>query len=148
VVSAILSSVHAALHAPAAQISHNVILRVLPSVTDLGKLWSVRLTVLALSVFTYGIAVTSHGIHELVETASAFGGAGVFVVTLFALFTRFGGVRSAYASVSSGLIVWLTGKYMVDVSIPYLMSLAVSLVAYVAVGLWEMRLHPQVITSD
>lgn len=148
VVSAILSSVHAALHAPAAQISHNVILRVLPSVTDLGKLWSVRLTVLALSVFTYGIAVTSHGIHELVETASAFGGAGVFVVTLFALFTRFGGVHSAYAAVSSGLIVWLVGKYLIDYSVPYITSLAVSLVAYVAVALVEMRLHPQVITSD
>jgi hypothetical protein len=41
------------------------------------------------------IAITSEGITKLVETASAFGSAGVFVATLFALFSRFGGPASA-----------------------------------------------------
>ncbi len=139
IVSAILSSVHAALHAPAAQISHNIIVRAVPGLSDLGRLWSVRLTVMGLSIVAYVIAVTSHGIHELVETASAFGGAGVFVVAVFALFTRFGGPHSAYVSVISGLLVWTLGKYVFAISAPYLISLACSLAGYVGIALYERR---------
>ena len=67
---------------------------------------------MVLSVIAYLISVSSSHIHDLVETASAFGSAGVFVTALFALFTRFGGPLSAYASVVSGMLVWATGKYV------------------------------------
>lgn len=137
IISAILSAVHAALHAPAAQISHNIVVRVLPNVTERGKLWAVRFTVLALSIVAYSIAVTSHTIKELVETASAFGSAGVFVVTLFALFTRFGGALSAYASSATGLIVWASGEYLIGLSFPYISAILASAVAYVGCGLYE-----------
>ena len=137
VISAILSTVHAALHAPAAQISHNIVLRVLPDVTERQKLWSVRLTVLGLSAFAYVIAVTSHSIRELVETASAFGGAGLFVVALFALFTRFGGAASAYAGALAGLLVWAGLKYLTSSSYPYISALLASAAAYVLVAIWQ-----------
>ena len=78
VISAILSAVDAALHAPASQISHNIVVRLVPGLTDRGKLWSVRLTVMMLSIVAYFLSVTSRRIHDLVETASAFGSAGVF----------------------------------------------------------------------
>ena len=113
IISAILSAVHAALHAPASQISHNIVVRLVPGMTDRGKLWSVRFTVMALSIVAYLLSVTSQRIHDLVETASAFGSAGVFVTALFALFTRFGGAASAYASVAAGMLVWAAGKYAV-----------------------------------
>ena len=73
IISAILSAVHAALHAPASQISHNIIVRLMPRLTERGKLWSVRLTVMILSIVAYLLSVTSQRIHDLVETASAFG---------------------------------------------------------------------------
>lgn len=73
---------------------------------------------MALSLVAYLISVTSERIHDLVETASAFGSAGVFVTALFALFTRFGGPRSALASVGSGMLVWAAGKYVVAVPAP------------------------------
>lgn len=134
IVSAILSTVHAALHAPAAQISHNIVVRLLPATTDRTRLWSVRLTVLALAVVAYIIAIFSHGIHELVETASAFGSAGVFVTTLFALFTRIGGSASAYAAMATGLIVWGGGKYGLGLETPYLWGLALSAMVYLAIA--------------
>jgi hypothetical protein len=68
---------------------------------------------MVLSVIAYLISVTSSHIHDLVETASAFGSAGVFVTALFALFPRFGPL-SAYASVVSGVLVWATGKYLAN----------------------------------
>jgi Na+/proline symporter len=139
IISAILSAVHAALHAPASQISHNIVVRLVPGMTDWGKLWSVRLTVMGLSIVAYLLSVTSQRIHDLVETASAFGSAGVFVAALFALFTRFGGVASAYASVVAGMLVWVAGKYAVGLTAPYLLGLLAAAIAYVGVAVLEPR---------
>jgi solute:Na+ symporter, SSS family len=139
IISAILSAVHAALHAPAAQISHNIVVRLIPDISDSGKLWSVRMTVMVLSVVAFVLAITSHRIKDLVETASAFGSAGVFVTALFALFTRFGGPASAYASVAAGVLVWATAKYALGLTAPYLLGLASAAVGYVGVALLERR---------
>ena len=139
IVSAILSTVHAALHAPAAQVSHNIVVRMIPGIGAHAKLWAVRLTVMGLSVVAYLLALTSDRIHDLVETASAFGSAGVFVVALFALFTRFGGVGSAYASLSAGMLVWLVARFALDFEAPYLTALAAALTAYVGMAVIERR---------
>lgn len=135
IVSAILSVVHAALHAPAAQISHNVVVRLVPGLSDRAKLWSVRSTVMVLSVVAFLISLTSDTIKELVETASAFGSAGVFVATLFALFSRFGGPASAYVSITSGMLVWAVAKYGFHAPTPYLLGLLTALAGYVGAGL-------------
>ncbi len=138
-ISAILSVVHSALHAPAAQISHNLIERVYPGLNERGKLWSVRLTVLALSIVAFLISFTSERIKDLIETASAFGSAGIFVATLFALFTRLGGPLSAYVSVAAGTLVWAGGKYVVGLGTPYLLGLLASFVGYLAAAMLEGR---------
>ena len=139
IISAILSVVHSALHAPAAQISHNLLEVVVPNLTDRGKLWAVRATVLALSIVAFAISFSSEGIKELVETASAFGSAGVFVATLFALFTRVGGPLSAYASVGAGMIVWAGGKYGLGLATPYLFGLLAALTGYIGAALIDNR---------
>jgi Na+/proline symporter len=144
IISAILSVVHAALHAPAAQISHNLIEPMNPRLTDSGKLWSVRMTVLALSVVAALISFSSERIKDLIETASAFGSAGIFVATLFALFTRIGGPLSAYASVAAGMVVWATGKYVLGLSTPYLLGLLAALIGYLGAAAYEGTLKPSV----
>jgi SSS family solute:Na+ symporter len=141
IISAILSAVHAALHAPASQISHNIVVKIVPGISDRGKLWSVRMTVMVLSVVAFVLAITSQRIKDLVETASAFGSAGVFVTSLFALFTKFGGPMSAYASVAAGMLVWAGGKYVLAVPAPYVMGLLAALVAYVGMAAFEPRRH-------
>lgn len=140
IISAILSAVHAALHAPASQISHNIVVRLLPGLSDGGRLWSVRMTVMALCLVAYLISISSNRIHDLVETASAFGSAGVFVAALFALFTKFGGPASAYASVAAGMLVWAAGKYALNLPAPYVLGLLCSAVSYIGVALYEERM--------
>jgi Na+/proline symporter len=135
IISAILSAVHSALHAPASQISHNIIVRIIPQISERGKLWAVRMTVMALSIIAFLIALSSEGIHELVETASAFGSAGVFVATLFALFSRLGGAPSAYASILTGMVLWAVGAYALGLTAPYLLGLSGAAVAYVGAAL-------------
>jgi Na+/proline symporter len=137
IISAILSAVHSALHAPASQISHNIVVRIIPNVSERGKLWAVRTTVMVLSIIAFLIALSSEGIHELVQTASAFGSAGVFVATLFALYTRFGGPASAYASIGAGMLLWAAGDYLLGLTAPYLLGLSGATLAYVGVAVVE-----------
>lgn len=139
IVSAILSVVHSALHAPAAQLSHNVAVRLIPGLTERGKLWLVRATVMALCCVAYVISVLASGIHELVETASAFGSAGVFVATMFALFTRIGGSASAYASIAAGLVAWGGGK-LFHLTAPYLLGLLAATAGYLLLAWYDKRL--------
>jgi SSS family transporter len=140
-VSAILSVVHAALHAPAAQISHNVINRIAPELTDKGRLASVRLSVFGLSIVAYLLAAGFERIKELVEIASAFGSAGAFVVAMFGIFTRFGGPASAALSLIIGIVAWVVAKYGLDAKLPYLTGLGAALAVYVVVGVIEGRLR-------
>ena len=128
IISAILSAVHAALHAPASQISHNIVVRIVPGLSERGKLWCRAPDGDGASIVAFFIAVTSEGIHELVETASAFGSAGVFVATLFALFTRFGGPASAYASIGAGMLrVGGRANMRSGLPAPYLLGLLAAL---------------------
>jgi solute:Na+ symporter, SSS family len=138
-ISAILSVVHAALHAPAAQIWHNVAGPLVPDMSARARLTSVRLAVLALSIVAFLLAQSVERIKELVETASAFGSAGAFVVTMFALFSRFGGPLAASASLAAGILVWAGGRWALGLELPYLTALAAAFAAYVAVGLMEAR---------
>ena len=134
IVSAILSTVHSALHGPASQVAHNIVLRIYPDVPAHAKLWIVRGTVMALSVAAYTLSLSSERIHDLVETASAFGSAGVFVVAIFALFTTYGGVASAYGALLAGMIVWLIAKFAFGFHAPYLLALVCSVAIYVALA--------------
>ncbi|MEZ5853580.1 MAG: hypothetical protein R3D67_02105 [Hyphomicrobiaceae bacterium] len=136
-VSAILSVVHAALHAPAAQLSHNIVTRVVPGLSDRARLRVVRLCVLALSMVAYGLATSVDRIKELVELASAFGSAGAFVVAIFGLFTRFGGSGAAITALLAGSLVWAWGRFVMALETPYLVGLAAALAGYVLVGLIE-----------
>jgi len=72
-----------------------------------------------------------------VEDASAFGGAGVFVVMVFAAFSGFGGTRSAHVALWVGMALQLAGSYLGLVPYPFTVSLFASLAAHLAVGAWE-----------
>ena len=136
-VSAILSVVHAALHAPAAQISHNILVRLRPDTSPKARLTLVRLTVLVLSVVATLMALSVERIKELVEIASAFGSAGAVIVVLFGLFTRFGGAGAAATSLIAGILTWVWAKYFFQLKAPYLMGLGAAFAIYIIVAILE-----------
>jgi Na+/proline symporter len=137
IVSAVLSTVHATLHAPAAHVAHNLLGNMIGPPESLRALWATRATVGALSVVAYALAASSDTIKELVETASAFGSAGVLVTLLFGLFTRFGGPSAALVTILVGIVAWSGAKYALAIQAPYLLALAAALLTYVVVGLTE-----------
>jgi len=133
-ISAILSSVDSALLAAASFVSHNIVLRLKPDLSETMKVTVARGGVAVLGLVAYVLALRAEGISQLVETASAFGSAGVFVAAVFGLFSRFGGPASAYVSIAAGMLVWAAGK-SAGLTAPYLLGLLASAIGYVSVAL-------------
>lgn len=145
-ISAILSTVDSALLAASALVSHNLVLPLAGEVSEGTKVKTARIGVVLFGLVAYSLALTSDGVHELVEQASAFGGAGVFVVVLFALHTRIGDSLSAGGALVVGIIAWILGRYAFSFSTPYLFSMGLSAAIYLALaarspGSW--RIHIQ-----
>jgi len=136
-VSAILSTVDSALLVSGSLLAHNLVLPLLPDSGERIKLRVNRLAVAGFGVLAYLLALTAPSVYHLVEQASAFGGASVFVAMTFGLFTRIGGSRSAVASVVAGVGVYVLGAYVLDLPYPFRSSLAASGLAYLAVSVVE-----------
>ncbi len=130
-ISAILSTVDSCLLAAGSLTSHNLILPLRPGMSERAKVWTARGAVIGFGLVACVIALGSEGILELVETASAFGSSGIFVVGLFGLFSRLGGALSAYAALIVGIVVWAAGDLVLGLTAPYLLSLASAFLAYV-----------------
>ncbi|WP_396627511.1 sodium:solute symporter family protein, partial [Luteitalea sp.] len=97
-VSAILSTVDSCMLAGSTLVTHNVLLPLWPDLSERARLRASRLGVLAMGITAWILALRAESIKDLVETASAFGSAGVFVVACFGLFTAIGGPLSAWVA--------------------------------------------------
>lgn len=128
-ISAILSTVDSSLLAGASLVTHNVVLPIWPDLSERAKLRVSRAGVLAMGLLALALALRSDSIKELVEFASAFGSAGVFVVACFGLFTGIGGSLSAMVSLTTGFGVWAMGAWS-GWPAPYVTALIASLAAY------------------
>jgi solute:Na+ symporter, SSS family len=127
--SAILSKVDSSLLAGSSLVTHNVVLPLRPDLSEQAKLRLSRLGVLTLGALAFVLALRSESIKDLVEFASAFGSAGVFVVACFGLFTGLGGPPSAWAALCTGFLVWATDTWL-EWPTPYATALVVSTLAY------------------
>jgi Na+/proline symporter len=136
-VSAILSTVDSALLVSGSLVAHNVVLPVLPQASERTRLTANRVAVALFGVLAYALALTAPSVYHLVEQASAFGGASVFVAMTFALFTRVGGPRAAVASVVAGVGVYTVGTYVITMPHPFLNSLAAGVLAYLGGAVLE-----------
>lgn len=129
-VSAILSTVDSALLAASSLVSHNLVVPLRPHLSERDKVRVARVGVALFGVLAYGLALGAEGVFALVEEASAFGSAGVFVAIVFGLFTPLGGAASALGSLAAGAGAWIVGAYALDLPYPYLVSLGSALIGY------------------
>jgi Na+/proline symporter len=101
------------------------------------KVRAARTCVVLFGLLAFVMATYADSVYALVEEASAFGSAGIFVVGTLALFTDVGGPRAATAGLVSGLASYVYGSYFAGWETPYLVSLAVSATAYALAALSE-----------
>lgn len=138
-VSAILSTVDSCLLVASSLASHNVLVPLRPGITEAQKVRLARIGVVFFGLVAFALALSADDVYEMVESASAIGSSGVFVATLFALRSSFGGVRAAVAAVVVGTLVYLVGPWIGLADWPYLASLVAAFVAYAAFGAFERK---------
>jgi Na+/proline symporter len=134
--SAILSTVNSTLLIASGLMSHNLIIPTLGITNERTKVVLARAGVALFGVIAYVLAVRSLGVFALVEQASAFGSTGALVTITFGLFTRFGGPRTALATLTLGLVSYLVASYG-NVPHPFLLSFGVALASYLLGGMLE-----------
>jgi Na+/proline symporter len=136
-VSAMLSTVDSTLLVASSLVSHNVIVPLRQGLSEREKVRIARVGVAVFGVIAYALALSAEGVYALVAEASAFGSAGIFMVVAFGLFTRWGGRRTAAATLVVGMAAWIIGAHLLDLSYPYLTSLAAAGLTYVATATVE-----------
>lgn len=133
-ISAILSTVDSALLSAGALTSHNLVQPLVPGLSEAAKVRIARIGVVGFGITAWMLALRSESIYELVAQAAAFGGAGIFVIVVFGLFTRFGGAIAAHGALAVGAISWCWGAWFAGIEAPYLASAGASALAYVAIA--------------
>lgn len=134
-ISAILSTVDSVLLSGGSIVSHNLLTPLRPGMSEAHRVRAARGCVIALGLVAFLIALRSTTIHDLIETASSIGSAGLIVVLLFGLFTTFGGPLAAIAALLAGGLGWLLGAVLELTSVPYVAAIGLAAAAYVIVGL-------------
>jgi Na+/proline symporter len=137
--SAILSTVDSALLVAASLVSHNVIVPLTGDISETGKVRLARAGVVLFGTLAYFLALHAEGVYDLVQQASAFGSAGIFVVTCWGLFSSYGGPLAATWTLATGVTAWVIGSYVLDLPAAYLSSLVLSVGAYLLGAAWEGR---------
>jgi Na+/proline symporter len=140
-ISAVLSTVDSTLLGAAGLTTHNLLVPLLRITGERGRVMAARAGVAGFGVLAWWLALRSQGVSELVESASAFGGAGVLVTVSFGLFTRLGGPRTALTTLLGSAAAYM-GLAAWGFPWPFLASLSVALALYlggVAGGLLMAR---------
>jgi Na+/proline symporter len=130
-ISAILSTVDSCLLVASSIVVRNLLPR-RGAGPDKGRLALARLAAAVAGGIALALALSRWNVKELVEQASGFGSAGVFVLAVFGVYTRIGRAAAAVGALLAGLSAWILGGYVfVDhIHHPYLTSLAAALAGF------------------
>jgi Na+/proline symporter len=141
-IAAILSTVDSCLLVVASILTRNVFRP--PTGTNQARrgLAHARWATVFAGAGAYALACTGWNVKELVTEASGFGSAGIFLLACLGVHSRVGGGRAAVACLLAGLLGWIGGRYVLDLELPYLGSLAAAGLAFLGGCWWERHRSP------
>jgi len=139
-ISAILSTIDSILLAVSALFSHNLIFPLFSVRSEGSRVLIARLVVAASGVLALLIALSGGGIYNLVLTASAFGTAGVLVITLLGFYTKSGGRIAAIAALVAGLVLTLVGQYIINLPAPFMTAVLGSTAIFLILSAFSRQL--------
>ncbi len=131
-IAAILSTVDSCLLVVASLVARNLAPRAPGPAPSRGRLTLARWSVVGGGLVAYGLASSNYNVADLVEEASGFGSAGVFLLATLGLYSGWGGALAANLTLLAGLTVWVAGRHIAPdvVPHPYLTSLGCAAAAF------------------
>jgi SSS family transporter len=135
IVSAILSTVDSALLAAGGLMSHNLVLRYIPSMNERQKVLISRSSVCGFGIIAYLLAISAESVMSLIQESSALGSTGIFTCCLMGLTQKRGGKYTALATLLVGIVSYATLAYLLQFDYAYITSLAMAFGTF-AVLMW------------
>lgn len=141
IVSAILSTIDSSLLAVSAFTTHNIFGEAYRKCTPRKQVFIAKATVVAGGLVAYVIATHGGSIYDLVETASAFGAAGVLTCTLGGLYLKtFSGPWTAAATLLVGVSAHPVYELILQIEAPFVATLATAVGTFILIGVLERAL--------
>ncbi|MCS7086349.1 MAG: sodium:solute symporter family protein [Bacteroidia bacterium] len=137
--SAVLSTASAALLAPAAIMSENLIRPLFPRFAERRLLALTRACVALIAAVSLAMALVRKDIHELVAESSALSLVSLFVPLCAGLWMKRHSSAAAVASMVSGMAAWFAAFMLETALDPLLYGSAASVAAYASVYFWLRR---------
>jgi Na+/proline symporter len=144
-IAAILSTVDSCLLVMSSLVARNLTPRSAANDPAVGRLRLARWSVVGGGLAAYLLASSDWNVADLVEEASGFGSAGVFVLACVGLYGHRGRSLAANLTLLAGLAVWVTGRHLLPDAIPhpYMTSLAAAIAAFaIGCGIERLRSAP------
>jgi len=111
-VSAILSTASAAILAPSAILSENILKYLFSSLTDKALLFITKISVLFVALLSLIIAFSGSSIYELVASSSVITLVSLFAPFIFGLYSKKVSSKFAFISMFSGFISWFVLEFI------------------------------------
>ncbi len=140
-ISAILSTIDSILLAISALVSHNFLNPLLNVTNSKQKVINARIVIVIAGAICYVIASYTTSIYQLVEDSSAFGTAGILVLTLFGLSMKRGRNLSATSTMVFGLICTVFLKYVLMIEASFVISLLITASFFLLISFYETKLE-------
>lgn len=140
-VSIILSTSDSTLLAIGALTAHNLVFSWNRNLTDSARLLCTRIVIVIAGIACAVIALGSKKIYDLVLMADGFGTAGIATVGVAGLWLRMGGGAAAISTLLVGVAVSVTGRFVLELQAPFLLSLGCSVTTFFTVCAIEKAMN-------
>jgi SSS family transporter len=142
-ISAILSTIDSILLAISALVSHNFLNPLLKVKSAKQKVINARLVIVGAGIICYVIAMYTKSIYQLVEDSSAFGTAGILVITIFGLIQKRGKHVAATTTMMFGFVITVFLKYIIRIEASFSISLILTAIFFLLMAHYEERRYPK-----
>ncbi len=139
ILSALLATIDSILLAVASLISNNFLAPLMKVDDEKKKLKLGRIVIVCSALTAYLLAMNSTSIYDLLEIASAFGTAGILVITIIGLWSKLGDEVVALVTLIVGILATPVGEYGMKLESPFLFSILMSLICFIGLGFYRRK---------
>jgi SSS family transporter len=146
-IAAILSTVDSTLLTFSTLASNNLVFPYWKTATEKQKLLFNRFMTVVAAALALWIAAGGGNVSDLAEMSSSFGSAGLLVTFFAGLWLKRGGARTAGATLAVGIVMSIMCNYFIDMDAPFLTSIVIATLAYLAGMLVEKSKQAKIMSD-
>ncbi len=144
-IGALLSAIIAVLDtiwiSASSVLSQNFVFHFVKPKNEKAKIIITKVLIVGVALIAYVLAFQSTSIYDLVQFSSSLGTAGILVITIFGLWTKFGNLYAPLGTLVVGFVTTPIAEHLFESQTPFLWSVALSVVTFLFLSLLESKFN-------